>query len=206
MRLTRLCRCALNAASASGSAAAPAFRHRSSSPYETLGVTRSTPADEVREAYIRLAKDLHPDRQMEIGVDDRAEAEARFKEVQSAWYILGDAARRREFDEHGTLAAPPAAWSPLMWARLRKAKPEEGVLMPNWGSEEPPRWLLASFPTSVVLLSFLYSAKGDMWNMMKDQRALRAGGWPCPDCLIINGPQEVCCTKCGLERTTAFPK
>merc|ERR1719150_1254477 len=107
------------------------------------------------------------------------EAEERFKEVQSAWFVLGDAARRREFDEHGTLAAPPAAWSPRMWARLRRTRPEEAVLVPNWGTDEPPRWLIAAAPFSVLLLSALFSARHDLARWAADSRTLRAGGWVC---------------------------
>lgn len=170
-----------------------------SSPYEALGVQQAATDGEVRKAYIRLAREVHPDR---AGGDAaaRGRLEERFKEVQAAWFVLGDAARRREYDEHGTLAAPSAAWSPMMWARLQRARAEDGVLMPNWGSEEPPRWLIFVGPFSVLTLAGVFSARHDILNFSKDQRILRSGGWACHDCVIVNGPGVRHCRVCGAER------
>merc|ERR1711957_596021 len=112
---------------------------------------------------IGLAKKFHPDR----APGDTA-VEERFKEVQSAWYVIGDPSRRKEFDEHGSLAAPPSTWSPMMWARLRRAKSGDGVLMPNWGTDEPPQWLIAFAPLSVAFLAIVFSARHDIVNMVND--------------------------------------
>jgi len=156
-------------------------------------------AAQIREAYVQLAKEFHPDRTARDGSDvTKAEAEARFKEAQAAWYVLGDAARRREFDEHGTLKAPPAAMSPMMWAKLRLAKPEEGVLMPNWGDQEPPLWLIVVAPITCLGVSCLFMARHDILNNYRDQRTLRNGGWACPYCVTVNAPGTKYCKQCGI--------
>lgn len=62
-------------------------------PYEILGVARTASADDVRKAYRKLAKTLHPD--LNPG---NKEAEARFKEASAAYDLLSDSEKRRRFD------------------------------------------------------------------------------------------------------------
>lgn len=62
-------------------------------PYAILGVTKSASADEIRRAYRKLAKELHPDAR-----PDDAKAEERFKEVTQAFKLLSSAETRAKFD------------------------------------------------------------------------------------------------------------
>ncbi len=62
-------------------------------PYQTLGVVHDATQGEIRKAYRRLAKKNHPDQHP----GDKA-AEARFKEIASAYAILGDERKRARFD------------------------------------------------------------------------------------------------------------
>ncbi|MBS0243608.1 MAG: J domain-containing protein [Proteobacteria bacterium] len=62
-------------------------------PYETLGVKPDATPDEIRKAYRKAAKETHPD--LNPG---NAEAEKRFKELSSAYDIVGDAEKRKRFD------------------------------------------------------------------------------------------------------------
>ncbi|MFQ3623270.1 MAG: J domain-containing protein [Acetobacteraceae bacterium] len=62
-------------------------------PYATLGVPRTATAEEIKAAYRRLAKKLHPD----LNPGDRS-AEARFKDISAAYDLLSDPEKRRRFD------------------------------------------------------------------------------------------------------------
>lgn len=62
-------------------------------PYRVLGLTKSAGEEEIRRAFRRLAKELHPD----VRPGDAAAAE-RFKKVSAAYDIVGDAEKRRKFD------------------------------------------------------------------------------------------------------------
>ena len=65
--------------------------------YSVLGVDRRATEDQIKRAYRRLARQHHPD----VNKGDRA-SEQRFKAVNEAYDVLGDAARRRDYDEFGS--------------------------------------------------------------------------------------------------------
>jgi DnaJ-class molecular chaperone len=60
-------------------------------PYAILGVPRNASDDDIRRAFRKLAKELHPDL-------NRSGTDERFKKVSSAYEILGDPDKRRAFD------------------------------------------------------------------------------------------------------------
>jgi len=64
--------------------------------YETLGVAKNASQDEIKKAYRKLARQYHPDR----NPDDKS-AETRFKEVQTAYDVLSDPAKRKQYDTMG---------------------------------------------------------------------------------------------------------
>ncbi|HET7490028.1 MAG TPA: DnaJ C-terminal domain-containing protein [Acidimicrobiales bacterium] len=61
--------------------------------YRVLGVAETATEKEIQRAYRRLARELHPDAN-----PGKPEAEERFKEVSAAYDVLGDAAKRTEYD------------------------------------------------------------------------------------------------------------
>ncbi len=62
-------------------------------PYQELGVSRTASADEIRRAFRKLAKQLHPDQ----NPGDKA-AEERFKRISAAFDVIGDEEKRKKFD------------------------------------------------------------------------------------------------------------
>src|SRR5215467_14148273 len=62
--------------------------------YKALGVGEKASADEIKKAYRKLAKQFHPD---STGGDKAKEA--RFKDVQNAYDVLGDAKKKKLYDE-----------------------------------------------------------------------------------------------------------
>jgi DnaJ-class molecular chaperone len=62
-------------------------------PYQALGVPKSASADDIRKAYRKLVKELHPD----VRPNDKA-AEDRFKRVSTAFALLSDPDKRARFD------------------------------------------------------------------------------------------------------------
>jgi DnaJ-class molecular chaperone len=62
-------------------------------PYATLGVARTASEKEIKSAYRKLAKELHPDRNK-----DNPKASERFSQVTNAYDLLSDTAKRAQFD------------------------------------------------------------------------------------------------------------
>ncbi|MFZ4508580.1 MAG: DnaJ C-terminal domain-containing protein [Fimbriimonas sp.] len=64
--------------------------------YALLGVSRSADEKEIKSAYRKLARKLHPD----VNPNDKV-SEARFKEVSEAYEVIGDPEKRKLYDQYG---------------------------------------------------------------------------------------------------------
>ena len=86
--------------------------------YSTLGVAKTATEKEIKQAFRKLARKHHPD----VNPGDKT-AEAKFKEINEAYEVLGDPEKRRKYDELGTnwreyaraaaagQAGPQGAWN-----------------------------------------------------------------------------------------------
>jgi len=81
--------------------------------YQTLGVSRTASAEDIRKAYRELARKYHPD----LHPDDAA-AQEKFKKVQTAFDVLNDPSKREMYDRYGSsfegvgAGGPGGGWSP----------------------------------------------------------------------------------------------
>src|SRR5215216_3052708 len=78
--------------------------------YATLGVTKSSTEKEIKQAYRKLARKHHPD----VNPGDKG-AEAKFKEINEAYEVLGDPDKRKKYDELGA-----------NWRMYENAQPQGG--------------------------------------------------------------------------------
>jgi curved DNA-binding protein len=79
--------------------------------YESLGVPRTASDAEIKKAFRKLAREYHPD-----VAKNKKQAEERFKEINEAYEVLSDPAKRKKYDElgpnwsAGAEFRPPGGW------------------------------------------------------------------------------------------------
>src|ERR1700761_2820556 len=64
--------------------------------YEVLGVARTASAEEIKKSFRKLARQYHPD-----VAKDKKKAEEKFKEINEAYEVLSDPAKRKKYDQLG---------------------------------------------------------------------------------------------------------
>ncbi len=64
--------------------------------YKVLEVSKNASEDEIKKSYRKLAREYHPDRK-----PDDKQAEEKFKQIQQAYDVLGDAEKRKKYDLYG---------------------------------------------------------------------------------------------------------
>ncbi len=87
--------------------------------YKTLGVSKTATGKEIKSAFRKLAQKYHPDRNQ-----GNKQAEERFKEINEAYEVLGDADKRAKYDE---LGSSYAQWE-------QRGRPGGGFDFSQWAS------------------------------------------------------------------------
>lgn len=84
--------------------------------YLILDLSSSAPSDEIRSAYRRKAKELHPDRNPGAG------ATAQFQKVQAAYEVLSDPEKRAQYDQtlSSSILEDPLQKATEMWSSYIK--------------------------------------------------------------------------------------
>ncbi len=92
--------------------------------YASLGVPRNASDADIKKAFRKLAREHHPD-----VAKDKKKAEEKFKEINEAYEVLGDPAKRKRYDElganwqSGSDFRPPPGWENLGNTRRRSGGP-----------------------------------------------------------------------------------
>lgn len=74
--------------------------------YEILGILRNASQQEVKSAYRKLARKFHPD------VNKSSDAQTKFKDINEAYEVLGDEAKRKRYDQLGSSWSQGADFTP----------------------------------------------------------------------------------------------
>jgi curved DNA-binding protein len=86
--------------------------------YDVLGVPRNASESDIKKSFRKLAREHHPD-----VAKDKRKAEEKFKEINEAYEVLGDPAKRKKYDElganwkAGAEFRPPPGWESFAGAR-----------------------------------------------------------------------------------------
>ena len=92
--------------------------------YEVLGVPRTASEAEIKKAFRKLAREYHPD-----VAKNKKQAEEKFKEINEAYEVLSDPAKRKKYDElgpnwqAGADFRPPPGWENFTGGRTRTQGP-----------------------------------------------------------------------------------
>src|SRR5438094_10660688 len=90
--------------------------------YESLGVPRTAGEAEIKKAFRKLAREHHPD-----VAKDKKKAEEKFKEINEAYEVLSDPAKRKKYDELGANWKSGAEFRPPPGWRTGRGQPFAGM-------------------------------------------------------------------------------
>src|ERR1700704_1647181 len=95
--------------------------------YKSLGVPRNASEADIKKAFRKLAREFHPD-----VAKNKKQAEEKFKEINEAYEVLGDPAKRKKYDELGANwnagadFRPPGGWENFTGGRSSAGRGSRG--------------------------------------------------------------------------------
>src|SRR5205085_9874451 len=95
--------------------------------YQSLGVPRNASEADIKKAFRKLAREYHPD-----VAKNKKQAEEKFKEINEAYEVLGDPAKRKKYDElganwnSGADFRPPPGWESFTGGRRATGRGPQG--------------------------------------------------------------------------------
>jgi hypothetical protein len=124
--------------------------------YEILEVPERASAAEIRSAYLKLAREYHPDRVPEHLTKLRVDAEVKFKQVQEAWAVLGDPVKRRRYDLQAVEERP------LHWSQPAPAK-QPSATRHAWHDLVRGKKDFVKLALSVVVMTLVFVVIGEVF-------------------------------------------
>ncbi|MEO7556244.1 MAG: DnaJ domain-containing protein [Acidimicrobiales bacterium] len=146
--------------------------------YEILGARPGASPEELRSAYLDRARQAHPDRWVDGSPADRQAAERSMQDITEAWRVLGDAGRRRRYDDQ--LGGGDARARALRVDEARFGTRADGTMDSDVGVSDPVARLVAALPwiAVVVVLGaiFIFTAYAVTGSSTKARRCVDTEG------------------------------
>jgi len=186
--------------------------------YEVLGVKRDVTADQIRQAYRKLARKHHPD----VNPGDRV-AEEKFKDINEAYEVLSDPEKRKRYDQLGPNWKDGAEFTPPPgWGRVNVQFDDLGNIFGGGGFSDFFETLFGgpkSAPQGEHRRGSSRSrpdrgqdAEAEMEITLEDahkggrHRITLQGSRSCPACGGTGATGGAVCTTCGGAGYTSSPK
>lgn len=183
--------------------------------YDTLGVKPSASAQEIRKAYLRRARALHPDRQLDRSESDARRAEEAMQVVNAAWDVLSDPKKKAAYDQRlkgaGARSSPqrsqqrpaqqrPAQSAAASAAGTQRSQPKASTVSGSAANQEHsggianilvsiPVLILIGVLVGVVIVVFFVNNDPPSGQIIVDNELA------VQDCFVLVGdiPREVAC-------------
>lgn len=132
-----------------------------STHYERLGVPADSSAEEIRQAYLRMARENHPDKLPGADPVRMRERQAAMVAINAAWFVLGNSGRRKVYDDALQEEAERREWErqEQEWAEEAEEpydwSSEPSVLPPEYGRHGNPAASIARLYTIVMFAVFV---------------------------------------------------